>query len=81
MFSGYRYIAAEKCPTEKEKGTRMYQDFDNGLGRERVAQMRKEVAHNQLEVPSVHTAWSDGDGVASRGRAACGAVLVTALFN
>ncbi len=56
MSSGFRCIAAGKYPTEKERVTQVYQDFGNGLGRERMAKMRKEVAHNQPGVPSVHTA-------------------------
>jgi hypothetical protein len=56
VSSGFRDIAAGEYPTEKERVTQVYQDFGNGLGRERMAQMRKEVAHNQLDVRSVHTA-------------------------
>lgn len=59
----------------------MYQDFDNGLARERVVQMRKEVERNRLEARSARAARSDGDGVDSRGRVARGAALVTALFR
>ncbi len=81
MFGGYRYIAAAGDPTEKGRGAQMYQDFDRGLGRERLAQMRKEVAHNRLEILSAQTARSDVDGVVSRGSIACGAALVTTLLR
>jgi hypothetical protein len=59
----------------------MYQDFDRGLARERVSQMRKEVEHNRLETRLTRAARSEGDGVARRGRVARGAALVTALFR
>jgi hypothetical protein len=59
----------------------MYQDFDYGLARERVSQMRKEVEHNRLDARLARSARSDGDGVARRGRVARGAALVTALFR
>jgi len=58
----------------------MYHDFDHVLARERVSQMRKEVEHNRL-ARLARAARSDGDGVASRGRVARGAALVTALFR
>ena len=56
----------------------MYQDFDHGLGRERTAQMRKEVEHNRLGARLARAALSDGD--ARRGRVARGAALLTALL-
>ena len=59
----------------------MYQDFDRGLARERTAQMRKEVEHNRLDARLARAARSDGEGVASRGRVARGAALLTALFG
>jgi hypothetical protein len=58
----------------------MYQDFDNGLARERVAQMREEVARNRLGARSARAA-REGDGVALRDRVARGAALLTALFR
>jgi hypothetical protein len=59
----------------------MYQDFDHGLGRERTAQMRKEVEHNRLRARLARAARSDGDGAASGGRVTRGAALLTALFR
>ena len=59
----------------------MYQDFDNGLARERAAQMRQEVARNRLGARSSRVARSDCDGVALRGRVAHGATIFTALFR
>ncbi len=59
----------------------MYQDFDHGLGRERTAQMRKEVEHNRLGARLERAARSDGDGAASRGRVARGFALAMALFR
>jgi hypothetical protein len=59
----------------------MYQDFDHSLGRERTAQMHKEVEHNRLDARLARASRSDGDGVARRGRIARGAALVTALFR
>ena len=59
----------------------MYHDFDRGLGRERMAQMRAEVEHDRLEARLARAARSDGGGVGRRGRVARGAALVTALFR
>jgi hypothetical protein len=59
----------------------MYQDFDYGLARERTAQMREEVERNRLKARLARTAWSDEDGVASRGWVASSAALVIALFR
>jgi hypothetical protein len=59
----------------------MYQDFDNGLARQRTAQMREEVERNRLGARLARAARSEGDGVALRGRVARGAALVTALFR
>ena len=80
-FRGYSCPSAGKHPTEKQRGAQMYQDFDHSLGRERTAQMRKEVEHNRLDARLARAARSDGDGVARRGRIARGAALVTALFR
>ncbi|CAN5659238.1 hypothetical protein BH18ACT11_BH18ACT11_21940 [soil metagenome] len=52
-----------------------------GLGRERVAQMRKEVEHNRLEARLARAARSDEGNVTRQGRVARGAGLVTALFR
>jgi hypothetical protein len=59
----------------------MYHDFDHGLGRERVSQMRKEIEHNCLETRLARAARSDGDGVTRRGRIVRGTAIVTALFR
>ncbi len=59
----------------------MYQDFDNGLARERTAQMRKEVEHNRLGARLARVARSNRDSDTGRGRVARGAALLTALFR
>ena len=59
----------------------MYLDFDNGLARERAAQMRAEVARNRLESRSARTARSDGDAGVPRGRVARGIATLAALFG
>jgi len=59
----------------------MYHDFDQGLGRERIVQMRTEVEHNRLKASLARAARSDEDSVSRRGRVARGAALVTALFR
>ena len=59
----------------------MYHDFDHGLGRERMVQMRREVEHNRLEASLTRTARSNEDGVTRRGRVARGTALVTALLR
>lgn len=58
-----------------------YTDLDYGLGKERTAQMRAEVAHNRLETRLARAARSDGGGDTRRGRIARGAALVMALFG
>ena len=80
-FPDYSCPSAGTYPTEKQRGGLMYQDFDRGLARERTAQMRKEVEHNRLDARLARAARSDGEGVASRGRVARGAALLTALFG
>ncbi len=52
-----------------------------GLGRERVAQIRKEVEHNRLEARLARAARSEEGNVTRQGRVARGAALVTALFR
>jgi hypothetical protein len=59
----------------------MYHDFDYGLARERVAQIRKEVEHNHLGARLARPAQSDEGNVTRRGRVARGAALFTALFR
>ena len=59
----------------------MYQDFDNGLGRERMEQVRTEVKRNRLEARLAEATRSDEDGVTQRGRVARGSALVMALFR
>ena len=56
----------------------MYQDFDNGLARQRTAQMRAEVSRNRLEARLARAAGGDGT---RRAKVARGAALVTALFR
>ena len=59
----------------------MYHDFDHGLARERMVQMRREVEHNRLEASLARAARSNEDSFIRRGRVARGAALVTALFR
>lgn len=59
----------------------MYLDFDNGLARERTAQMRAEVARNRLEARSAKAGRAGEDGAARRGVVARGATLIAALFG
>jgi hypothetical protein len=59
----------------------MYQDFDHGLGRERVGQMHMEVEHNRLEARLAKAARSNEYSVTRRGRVARGVALVMALFR
>lgn len=59
----------------------MYLDFDNGLARERAAQIRSEVARNRLEARSARAGQLDEDGAARKGSVARGAALVAALFG
>ncbi len=58
----------------------MYHDFDHGLAREQMTQMRKEVDGDRL-ARLARASRSDEDGVARRGRIARGAALITALFR
>ena len=59
----------------------MYHDFDYGLGKERMVQMRTEVEHNRLEARLAQAARSNENSVTRRGTVARGAALVTALFR
>ena len=59
----------------------MYLDFDNGLARERAAQMRAEVERNRLEARSAKVGRTGEDGAARKGKVARGAALVSALFG
>ncbi len=68
-------------PGREGRGAFMYLDFDNGLARERAAQMRMEVARNRLESRSATAARSDVNGGARRGRVARGAAILAALFG
>jgi hypothetical protein len=55
----YRYscFRAGTFPTEMERGEGMlHPNFERELGRERVAQMRKEVEHNRLKARSAREA-------------------------
>ena len=55
----YRYdcFRAGTFPTEKERGEGMlHPNFERELARERVAQMRTEVAHNRHEARSAREA-------------------------
>ncbi len=52
------------------------------LGRERIAQIHREVEHDRLDARLAKAARSDGDGATrSGGRVARGVALVTALFR
>lgn len=59
----------------------MYLDFDNGLARERAAQMRAEVARNRLEARLERVGRTGEEGPARGGRVARGFALVAALFG
>jgi hypothetical protein len=59
----------------------MYQDFGNGLGRERMEQVRTQVERNRLEARLAKTSRFDEDGAARRGRVARGSALIMALFR
>jgi hypothetical protein len=59
----------------------MYQDFERGLARDRMAWMHEEVERNRLDARSARAARFEGDGGIRRGRVARGATLVTALFR
>jgi len=50
------------------------------LGRERIAQIHREVEHDRLDARLAKAARSEEDG-ARRGRVARGVALVTALFR
>ncbi len=55
----YRYscFGAGTFPAEMERGRAMlHPNFERELGRERVAQMRAEVAHNRLDARSAREA-------------------------
>ena len=79
---GYRYCRAGTHPIAKERGARMYLDFDNGLARERAAQMRAEVARNRLEARSAKVGRIGEDGGIPRGRVARGFVArASTLFG
>ena len=50
MARSYSCVRAGRYPTERERGEGMFHpDFDYGLGKERVVQMRTEIEHNRLE--------------------------------
>jgi hypothetical protein len=51
------------------------------LGRERIAQIHREVEHDRLDARLAKAARSDEDGAARRDRVARGVALVTALFR
>ena len=59
----------------------LHPNLERELGRERVAQMRKEVEHNRLDARLAKVARSDEDGATRKGRVARGVALVTALFR
>jgi hypothetical protein len=81
LLGAYSYFSAGTYPTEKQRSVRMYHDFDHGLGRERMVQMRREVEHNRLGASLARAARSNEDSVTRRGRVARGAALVAALFR
>jgi hypothetical protein len=75
---------AGTCPTEKERDGKMFHpDLDYGLGKERVAWMRKEVEHNRLEssLAKATRSSSSEEPVPRRGIVARGATILTALFK
>ena len=56
-------------------------DFDYGLGRERVVQLRKEVEHNRLESSLAKAAHLREKPVPRRGIVVRGAAYLSALFR
>ena len=81
VLSAYSFFRAGTYPTEKQRGVQMYHDFDHGLGRERIVQMRTEVEHNRLKASLAQAARSNEDSVTRRSMAARSAALVMALFR
>ena len=81
LLRAYSYFSAGTYPTEKKRGVQMYHDFDHGLARERMVQMRKTIEHNRLEASLARAALSNEVSVTRRGRVARGAALLTALFR
>jgi hypothetical protein len=59
----------------------MYLDFDNGLARERAAQIRARVARNRLAAHSAKVGRTGEDAGIPGGRVARGFALVSALFG
>ena len=75
---GYSCLSAGTHPTDTaRRQTMLHQE----LGRERRAQIRREVEHDRLDARLGKAARSDEDGAARRGRVARGVALVTALFR
>jgi len=63
----------------------LYQDFDSGLGRERRAQMRREVEHNRLDarLAAAHPRQGAGleEAVPRKSLTARGAAVVMTLLR
>jgi hypothetical protein len=78
---GYRHCRAGTHPTAKERGEGMYLDFDNGLAKERAAQLRAEVSRNRLAAHSARDARTDRGGGIPGGRVARGFALVAGLLG
>jgi hypothetical protein len=71
-----------RYPTEKERGRQMYHpDFDYGLGRERVVQMRNEVELNRLKSRLAKAAGLSEESGFRRSMVTRGTTFVTALFK
>ena len=59
----------------------LHPDFDYGLGKERVVQMRKEVEHNRMESSLAKAAHLREKPVPRRGIVVRGAAYLSALFR
>jgi hypothetical protein len=74
----YSCSSAGTYPTDTARSqTMLHQE----LGRERRAQIHREVEHNRLDARLAKAARSDEDGAIRRGRVARGVALATALFR
>ena len=75
---GYSCSSDGTHPTDRARSqTMLYQE----LGRERIAQIHREVDHYRLDARLAKAARSEEDGGIRRGRVARGVALVTALFR
>jgi hypothetical protein len=77
-FRDYSCSSAGTHPTDTARSqTMLHQE----LGRERRAQIHREVEHYRLDARLAKAARSDEVGATRRGRVARGVAIVTALFR